>query len=162
MENRLELNERSMLKGVGAAGFTAAFTFVYVMLLRLCDIQSVEVTAGIILPVISAACVLFMLLSGGLKDYVIRFVTFIVTAAAMLLIYIRVGIGKDMILFPAIGFLAYSAGGAVIAGIISLFLSRNERYADFIENNDALHGRLSVCSIAAAFICIACASMIYG
>lgn len=163
MESKLELNEKSMLKGVGAAGFTAAFTFIAVMLINILDINGIEIAfGGYILPAVNTVCVLFMLLSDGLRDYIVRLITFIVMTAAMLLVYVRVGLNFSRIIFPAVYFIAAAAAGAVIAGAVSVIISRKNSYRDFIEKKEPLHNRLSIFSIAAAFICIAAASMIYG
>ncbi len=163
MESNFELNEKSMLKGVGAAGFTSVFTFIAVMLINILDINSIEIAfGGYILPALNAVCVLFMLLSDGLRDYIVRLITFIVMAAAMLLIYVRVGLNFSRIIFPAVYFIAAAAVGAVIAGAVSIIFSRKNSYRDFIEKKEPLHNKLSIISVAAAFICIAVASMIYG
>lgn len=128
-----------------------------------------------VLCTVSGAAAAFMLLSCDIADYGVRFAAFLLSGGAFLLIFKRIGYinalsldieggipNCEKIRFFSVYFLIAAAAFALLAGAVTVLCGNNKKYCGYIGRIGKIHNRLSVFSIAAAFICIATASMIYG
>lgn len=171
MGRSLADNERSMMRGLGAASAAAALEFILSVLIR----HSVAPMAVYILCPVGMILAVYQLLSDDIADAAVRAVSCLAMTAAYVFLFIRIGykaaifreIDKGILdgaVFERF-FLCFliCAGAAVIAALAVSALGRKSGiYRKYIENHDKAQSSLSVVSIAAALICAVIGSMIYG
>lgn len=171
MDNNLS-RDILMLRGLGAASLASAFSFIAALILKYTE--GLALLLYVMIPIM-AVPVIIMLLSGNIRDVFIKLITFILTGTAFCMIFVRVGfvsaisrdiekgiVDKNIIAdFGIYGIIVISAV-ILISAAASVFLHKNKKYCSFIEKTDGFQQKMSVPSIAAAFVSMALASMIYG
>lgn len=172
MENNLELNEKNMLRGLGAASFASALCFIASILVKT---RKCPELLMYVISALSVFPVMFLIFTDSIKNYFVRLISFIVTGAALVFIFIRVGykaavmrdiennlISGNSFKLLIISFIVCAAAALILALIILIINRRSQKYLEYIEKNEKLQQKFSVISIAAVFVCMAVSSMIYG
>ncbi|MGN0580351.1 MAG: hypothetical protein ACI4JE_05710 [Ruminococcus sp.] len=172
METNLAKNERSMLRGLGAASAASALSF------GLLNLSVAGYPAGILyaLSAIITIVAMFQLIADNFRDFGIRTLTYSVMTAAYGFMYYRVGFipailraadkGKkiDAAAFRNMMICAVIAALAaiIVALIIIICGYKSKKYSLYIEKKENAQHKIGIVSIAAALICMVLASMIFG
>lgn len=172
--SELERNERSVLKGLGTASLSVVLLFFSTVSLVYIEKSGIALAVGVVLCILASLPVT-ALMSEDIKDFLVKAASYTVSLAVYIVIFMRIGYYSALKRYIAAGklsegdlttaalcFICFFLFFLIISFVTGLFAKRSGSLSRISEKIGQSGQKIQVVLIAAAFLCIAVASMIFG